>query len=141
MAINPEDVDVALLNERPNAIPNNASLFPFSDGSGNIFHMTRSQYIAFIAANSGVAKTTLETVMGEPIVIDWQNDIDPDGDGVQTYGQRHGFNVVPGIFPAWNDPDAGAWKEYETNYQYTANGSGILILTIPDTFTGKLTII
>lgn len=139
MAINPDEVDVILVPELDPGTPDNGALFVYSDASGNLLRMTRTQFIAFIASNSGVAKTTLDTEVGVPLTINWQTDIDPDGDGEQTYGQRHGFSVVPGIFASFESD--GVNTLYTTNYYYTANESGILIVTIPDTFTGKLTII
>lgn len=139
MAINPENTDAVRTDQFPAGIPDGGSLFPFSNAVGKLFKMTRAEFIAFIASNSGVAKTTLDTEAGTPLVINWQTDIDPDGDGEQTYGQRHGFSVVPGIFASFES--GGVNTLYNTNYSYTANGTGVLILTIPDTFTGQLTII
>lgn len=138
MAINPEEVDVILVPELDSGLPDNGALFVYSDASGNLRKMTRAQYLAFIATNAGVARTTLDTETGETITINWQTDLDPDGTG-ETYAERHGANVVPMIFAAALSD--GVYSIYESAYTYTANVTGVLILTIPDLFTGKLTII
>lgn len=137
--IDPENTDVILVPELEFGMPNSDALFVYSDSAGNLFKMTRQQYLAFIATNAGVARTTLDTEFGNTLNINWQTDIDPAGDGTQTYAQRHGANVVPIIISATLAD--GIYTIYETQYYYTANGSGVQVLTIPDLFTGKLTII
>lgn len=139
MAINPESVDVVLVPDLEGGLPNSSSLFVFSDSLGNLKKLTRDQFLAFVSVNSGASKTTLNTSAGVPVVINWATDIDPNGDGVMTYGQRHGFNVVPVVVASYLVD--GIYTTYTTNYSYTANVGGVLVLTIPDTFTGKLTII
>jgi len=137
--IDPANTDIILVPELDAGLPDNGSLFVYSNAAGKLLKLTRAEFLAFIATSSGVAKTTLDTTAGVPLVIDWQNDIDPDGDGEATYGQRHGFNVVPVLVASFES--GGVNTVYNTNYYYTSNVSGVLILTIPDTFEGKLTII
>lgn len=136
-----EEYETILISELESGLVNSDALFMFGNSSGKLFKLTKSQFLAFVATNAGVSKTTLNTIEGTPIVINWQNDIDPDPSNTEglTYAQRHGANIVP-VVVAGAELDGG-YIPYNTNFSYTGNGSGVQVLTIPDTYTGKITII
>jgi len=86
-------------------------------------------------------KTQIDTD-GSSIVISWQTDIDPDGDGEQTYSARHGSKFLAFVTGAYFNPDTARHSFYSPTVSADIDVSGnITTLYIDDLFEGKLTIV
>lgn len=85
----------------------------------------------------GYGKTHLPILVDGNKVINWQNDIVPEG--AFTYAQKHG-NSIANIQGHQNLD--GTMTPYSPEYTYTLNGDGTInILTLTIVFAGTITII
>jgi hypothetical protein len=92
-----------------------------------------------VAGLVGLRETNLATTVDVNVVINWQNDIDPSGNGQQTYAQRHG-NTKISVYAV--QVTGEGFSNYTPNFIYQKNGSGqITTLSVYELFTGTLTII
>lgn len=91
-------------------------------------------------SGSGAAKTTLDSD-GTPKVIDWFGSEDPDGDGTQTYYDRHG-DGIPIVTASYFDSGLSRNRVYSPTISFDLNVDGqITNLYLDDLFEGLITII
>lgn len=88
---------------------------------------------------SAVRETNVNTVQDVNVIINWQTDIDPSGDGLQTYAQRHG-NLKVSVYAV--QVTGEGFSNYSPNFSYIKDGDGLITtLSVYELYTGILTII
>lgn len=90
-------------------------------------------------AGSAINETNLDIIAQVALAINWQVDVDPEGDGSQTYADRHGNRRVR-VFGLMNA--SGVFSNYSPNLNYTKDADGnITTVNVTDIFPGIITII
>lgn len=88
---------------------------------------------------SGVSETNIDINAQVALAINWQVDVDPEGDGTQTYADRHGNRRVR-VFGLLNS--GGVFSNYSPNLNFTKDADGnITTVNVTEIFPGIITII
>jgi hypothetical protein len=104
-----------------------------------------TERVVILEANSGgggggtgAAETIVKITDEANLFILWGIDIDPDGDGTQTYAARHGNKPIR-VYGLISNGDL--YSNYTPSFTYNMEGNNITSITITEIFQGTLTII